>query len=466
MNSNSVPRQELEKQKFYIEKLPKILTERFGNNPRYFVHTYGCQQNVADSERMKGLLEACGMTECENSESADFILFNTCAIRAHAEDRVFGNLGALKNNKRRKPELLIGICGCMPQQTAVSEKIKKSFPFVDIVFGTHQGYRLPEMIYNAVVSGRVFQTDENELDIAEGNPIKRDGTLKGWLPIMYGCDNFCTYCIVPFVRGRERSRHPDDIIREAESMVKAGFKEITLLGQNVNSYGKKPNYGVNFAELLKRINAIEGDFRIRFMTSHPKDCTEELLYAMRDCEKVCHHLHLPCQSGSDRVLEMMNRRYTYDGYMSLINKAKEIMPDITLTSDIIVGFPGETYQDFLCTLKLVNEVRYNALFTFIFSPRKGTKAAEMEDPVSREEKGKWFQELLSVQDKIAKENSKNYLGKTFKVICDEESEKEGIMLGHTDGNAVVEFEGSREFLGKFVNIEVTEYNGTLIGKIV
>lgn len=466
MNANFVPAEQLDIQKEYMKKTAVLVKKRFGENPLYFVHTYGCQQNVSDSERMKGILESCGFSETGEADEADFILFNTCAIRAHAEDRVYGNLGALKKNKRRNPDMLIAICGCMPQQPAVSERIRKSYPYVDIVFGTHQAYLLAEMVYKAITDDkRVFKTDEGA-DIAEDMPVKRDGSLKGWLPIMYGCDNFCTYCIVPFVRGRERSRHPDDIIAEAERMVAAGFKEITLLGQNVNSYGKNPNFGVDFAGLLRRINSICGDFRIRFMTSHPKDCTEDLLYAMRDCEKVCHHLHLPFQSGSDRVLDRMNRRYTAEKYLSLINKAKELMPDITLTSDIIVGFPGETYEDFKKTVDLVKKVEYNALFTFIFSPRKGTKAAEMDDPVSREEKGKWFSELLIVQDEISKKNAEKYIGRVFKVICDEKGKNEGFMSGHTDGNAVVEFKADSNMIGRFVNIKVTDYNGTLIGEIV
>lgn len=466
MNNNTVPAEELVRQKVFADKLSAVLEERFGHKPVFFVHTYGCQQNVSDSERIKGILCACGFSETDDINAADLVLYNTCAVRAHAEDRVYGNLGALKINKRRNPNMLIAVCGCMIQQKTVSERIRKSYPYVDLVFGTHSSYKLPEMIYRRVNgSGRVFELEENDNDIAEGTPVKRDGTLKGWIPVMYGCDNFCTYCIVPYVRGRERSRSPEEIIKEAKELVDAGYKEITLLGQNVNSYGKNPDYGLDFGELLRRVNAIDGDFRIRFMTSHPKDCTDSLLSAMHDCEKVCRHLHLPFQSGSDEVLKKMNRGYTAGEYIKLTEKAKELMPDICLTSDIIVGFPSETYEDFLGTVDLVKKVRFSSLFTFIYSPREGTFAATMPDPVTREEKGRWFSELLSVQDKIAKENAESYIGRTFRVICDDTGKEEGFMSGHTEGNAEVEFKASADTYGKFVNVCVTEYSGGLKGII-
>ncbi|MBQ3816832.1 MAG: MiaB/RimO family radical SAM methylthiotransferase, partial [Clostridia bacterium] len=282
---------------------------------------------------------------------------------------------------------------------------------------------------------------------------------------MYGCNNFCTYCIVPYVRGRERSREPEKIIEEARQMVNAGFKEITLLGQNVNSYGKGCDFNLNFAGLLRKLNEIEGDFRLRFMTSHPKDCTIELLDAMRDCEKVAHHLHLPFQSGSDRILKLMNRHYDRAGYLELIKAARERIPDISLTSDIIVGFPGETYEDFKKTLELVEQVEFSSLFTFIYSPRQGTPAANMEDPISREEKGKWFKELLCLQEKIAKKNGEKYIGKTVRVICDDFGKSEGMMSGHTSGNSAVEFEGDISLLNKFCDVEITEYTNMLKGKL-
>ncbi len=457
---NTYPTEQIQ----YSNRVSTLLFGYYEHKPKAFVQTYGCQQNVSDSERIKGMLKNMGYTLCDSADESDFILFNTCAVRAHAEDRVFGNLGALKHLKRRNPKLIIAVCGCMAQQESVAERIKKSFPYVNIVFGTHVKHRLPEFVYNVIAqSKRVFELSENN-SVIEGMPIHRDGNLKGWLPIMHGCNNFCTYCIVPYVRGRERSRDPEQILAEAKQMVKDGFKEITLLGQNVNSYGKEPNYGVNFAQLLRRINDIPGDFRIRFMTSHPKDCTIELLDAMRDCEKVAKHLHLPFQCGSDKILKAMNRRYTANEYLALIDAAKERMPDISLTSDIIVGFPGETYEDFKKTIDLIRKVRFMALFTFIYSPRPNTPAAIMDDPISRQEKGKWFSELLLEQEKIAGENSTRFIGKTLKVICDDYG-TDGFMLGHTDGNAVVKFKADESVYGKFVNIKINTFDGTLIGTL-
>lgn len=466
MSKNTVDAALLERQRGFMDRLSDMLSEYFEHKPKFFVHTYGCQQNVSDSERIKGLLVTSGFQETDDVSEADFILYNTCAVRAHAEDRVYGNLGALKKNKRRNLKTIIAICGCMVQQQSVADRIKRSYPYVDIVFGTHSAYKLPEFIYSRITGGpRVFCLEETEEDIAEGMPVKRDSNLKGWLPVMYGCNNFCTYCIVPYVRGRERSRAPEDIIKEAKELIASGCKEITLLGQNVNSYGKNTDYGVDFATLLRMINDIEGDFRIRFMTSHPKDCTDALLDAMRDCDKVCKHLHLPFQAGSDRVLKEMNRRYTSADYLELIRKAKERMPDICLTSDIIVGFPGETYEEFKKTLDIVRQVQFSSLFTFIYSSRPGTVAAEMEDNVSREEKGKWFSELLKCQEQVSKEMASKYIGRTLKVICDDVSVGDGQVSGHSDGNATVVFRGDETMYGRFVDVEITENNGLLSGKV-
>ena len=327
----------------YAERVRGIHSQNGIVNPKAYIVTFGCQQNVSDSERIKGMLRLCGYGLTDSPENADFILFNTCAVRGHAEDRVWGNVGAMKKYKRDNKNLIIAVCGCMAQQQSVADRFRTSYPYVDIVFGTQVGHRLPELIYKRISGGkRVFELSLDNTPVVEGVPVWRDGDTKGWLPIMYGCDNFCSYCIVPYVRGRERSRASDEILREAEEMIKSGFKEIMLLGQNVNSYGKGLKEDINFAKLLRKINAIEGDFRIRFMTSHPKDCTVELLDAMRDCSKVERHLHLPFQSGSSRILKQMNRRYDREGYLSLIKAARERMPDIEFTSDIIVGFPGET----------------------------------------------------------------------------------------------------------------------------
>ena len=385
----------------YIHKISSLLPSVYGDNPKACVVTFGCQQNVSDSEKLKGMLFACGYTITEDINEADFIIFNTCAVRGHAEDRVYGNIGNVKALKKGKPNLIAAICGCMAQQQSVADKIKKSYPYMDIVFGTQMFHRLPEFIFKRLNgSKRIFELTLDNKPIVEEIPVKRDRVTTGWLPIMYGCNNFCTYCIVPYVRGRERSREPEKVLAEAKEMIANGCKEITLLGQNVNSYGKGEAHGVNFAKLLRQINDLEGDFEIKFMTSHPKDCSLELLDAIRDCKKVSRNLHLPFQSGSSRILKLMNRYYDREQYLNLVKEAKKRIPDVKLTSDVIVGFPGETYEDFKETLSLIKEVEFESLFTFIFSPRGGTPAAEMPDPISREEKGKWFDELLELQDNI------------------------------------------------------------------
>jgi len=456
---------ELERQKEFTEKAFAILNAKFDRKPLAYVHTYGCQQNVSDSERMKGMLREIGFDFTETVEEADLVLFNTCAVREHAENRVFGNVGALKKHKQ-KHGCIIVLCGCMTQQQSVADKIKESYPFVDILFGTRVIYRLPEFICRCLTTGtRVFELGGDD-SIAEGLPVRRDGSFKGWLPIMYGCNNFCTYCIVPYVRGRERSRSPEDILNEAREMIAAGFKDITLLGQNVNSYGKGEAHGVNFAKLLRMINDLDGDFQIRFMTSHPKDCTIELLDAMRDCKKVCCHLHLPFQSGNDRVLKAMNRHYDRERYLSLIEAARERMPDISLTSDVIVGFPGETYEEFCDTLSLIKEVEFTSLFTFIYSPRSGTPAAEMPDEYTHEEKAKWMGELLKAQENIAAKRNAMLVGKQLRVLC-EEYHDDGKIFGRTSGNVGISFDGCADMVGRFAMVEVTHaLNWILQGKII
>lgn len=470
MNNTSINNHDevvLTEQFSYMERVREILLSRYKESPKAFVHTYGCQQNVSDSERMQGLLKNMGYEFCDSPENADLVLFNTCAVREHAEDRVWGNIGVLKKYKKSRPNMIIAVCGCMTQQTKNAERLRRSFPYVDLVFGTYSRWKLPEFLYKRLTGGpRVFYLEENESDIKEGFPVKRDGTYKAWIPIMYGCNNFCTYCIVPYVRGRERSRAPEDILGEIKEVVASGCREITLLGQNVNSYGKGDAHGVNFAKLLRLINEIEGDFRVRFMTSHPKDCTEELLDAMRDCKKVCRHLHLPVQSGSDRILKEMNRHYGREDYMRLVKGAKERMPDIELTSDIIVGFPGETYEDFLDTVSLIKEVEYQSLFTFIYSPRTGTPAAEMPNPVSREEKGKWFSELLVAQEEIGNKITAAHVGKTYRVFCEDEGRQEGFIAGRTDGNTVIEFPGDKSLIGGFVMVKVNALSSVLEGEII
>ena len=454
-------------QEGYISRIRDMLKIEYGESPKASVVTFGCQQNVSDSEHLKGILFSLGYSITDNLEEADFIIYNTCAVREHAQDRVYGNIGKVKGYKKKKPNLIAAVCGCMAQQEIVAEKIKKSYPYIDIVFGTQVSHRLPEFIYKRLSgSKRIFELSLLNEPIVEDVPVLRDGKFKGWLPIMNGCNNFCTYCIVPYVRGRERSREPQKILDEAKAMIEAGYKEITLLGQNVNSYGKGCEHGVTFAKLLRMINDIEGDFVIRFMTSHPKDCTEELLETIRDCKKVSRHLHLPFQSGSSRILKLMNRYYDRETYLSLIKKAKELIPDVSLTSDIIVGFPGETYEDFKETLSLVKEVEFSSLFTFIYSPRNNTPAASMPDIISRKEKGKWFDELLRLQEEIAEKNIEKYIGKTYRVICDDFGSSEGYMSGHTNGTAVIEFKADEEMLGRFVDIKINSYEGVFKGEII
>lgn len=444
-------------QEEYTSLLHTVLDTRYSGQPRAFVHTYGCQGNVSDGERIKGMLTEMGYTFTDTVEDADLVLYNTCAVREHAEDRVFGNVGALKNVKAARPGMVVALCGCMMQQPRVAEKIRKSYPFVDLVFGTHVIHRLPELLYRTLCGkGRVFELPDETGNITEGLPVVRDSSFKAFLPVMYGCNNFCSYCIVPYVRGRERSRTVEAVLTEARSLVEAGYRDITLLGQNVNSYGKDLETPVSFAQLLREINAIPGDFRIRFMTSHPKDCTRELLDAMAGCEKVAKHLHLPFQSGNDRVLKEMNRRYTREQYLELTRYARQVMPELSLTSDVIVGFPGETYEEFQDTLRLVKEVGFTSLFTFLFSPREGTPAAKMPDPVSREEKGKWFRELTDLQERIAEKRNQSLVGKRFRVLVEGPGKKEGLLAGRTQGNVVIEFPGEGSLIGSFVDVQVTQ----------
>ena len=453
----SVSPEQLKKQTEYADLVRTVLASRFPiEPPKAFVHTYGCQGNVADGERLKGMLCDMGYVLTDKVEEADLVLYNTCAIREHAQDRVYGNVGALKQYKTAKPDMIIALCGCMMQQGYVAERIRNSFRYVDLVFGTHVIYKLPEFIYRCLCTGkRVFDITDSDGNIVEGLPIKRDGAFKAWVPIMYGCNNFCAYCVVPYVRGRERSRSFDDVVNEVELLVKQGYKEINLLGQNVNSYNKDLSEEYRFPALLRRINAIDGDFIIRFMTSHPRDCTKELIDTMADCKKIAKHLHLPVQSGNDRVLKEMNRHYDREKYIGLIDYAYQKMPDLSITSDIIVGFPGETYEEFKDTLSLIEYVKYTSLFTFIFSPRPGTKAYDMPDPVSRKEKGEWFSQLTALQEKVAGERTAKMKGCVYRVLVEEEK-SDGILSGRTEGNVIIEFPGKKELIGSFAYVKVTE----------
>ncbi|WRS28131.1 tRNA (N6-isopentenyl adenosine(37)-C2)-methylthiotransferase MiaB [Oscillospiraceae bacterium MB08-C2-2] len=472
MNTQSTMTMPAETQKFIeLVRLYNIeFEEKTGRPPVCHTHSYGCQQNVSDGERLAGMLAEMGYSFTDDRNEADFILYNTCAIRENAEDRIFGNVGALKHNKRRNPGMVVGLCGCMMQQEHVVEKIQKSFPYVDLVFGTHALHHMPELLYTRLSrGGRVFDTaaDSGE-GIVEGLPARRDSAIKAWLPIMKGCNNFCTYCVVPYVRGREKSRPAQMVLEEARSLVEAGYKEITLLGQNVNSYGKDLESPIGFAQLLYKMNEIPGDFRIRFMTSHPKDCTRELIDAIAACDKVCNHIHLPVQSGSDRILEQMNRHYNRQSYLELVRYARERIPGVTFTSDIIVGFPGETYSDFQETLSLIREVKYLSLFTFLYSPRVGTKAAAMEDPVPAGEKSKWFRELLTVQSDIGNSLLEKMVGSVVEVLVEGMGKTgEDYSTGKTASSVSVDFIGSEQLVGQIVKVRITQaLSWALMGELV
>ena len=458
----------LSQQAGYMAQVKEIMKARTGGKtPLAYVRTYGCQQNVADGEKIKGLLAEMGFAFTDGPEDADFILFNTCAVREHAEDRVFGNVGALKNIKRRRPSVIIAVCGCMTEQEHVAERLKKSYPFVNIVFGTHVIHRLPEMLCtNLTQSQRVFLRGCEGEEVLEGIPIRRDGKSRAWVTVMYGCDNFCSYCIVPYVRGREKSREPQHILEEFRELVAAGYKEITLLGQNVNSYGKGLKEDINFAGLLRQLDAVDGDYRIRFMTSHPKDASKELFDVIANSRHIPHFIHLPFQSGNDRVLKEMNRRYTREQYLELIRYARSVMPDVCFTSDVIVGFPGETYEEFQDTLSLIREVEFVNLFTFIYSPREGTRAAKMPDPVSHEEKTQWFAQLLKVQEEIAVKRSQAMVGRVERVLVEDRTPRTGLLSGRTAGSLMVDFPGGDELLGQFATVKVTAAKGwTLTGEL-
>jgi len=434
--------------------------------PLAMVDTYGCQQNEADSEKLRGILAQMGYGLTRDENEADVIVLNTCAVREHAEMRVFGNVGALTHTKKAKPGQIIALCGCMVQQPTVMEKIKHSYPHVDMVFGPQALWRFPEFLHARLNGGkRIFEISDTQGAIFEGLPSRRDGDVKAWLSIMYGCNNFCSYCIVPHVRGRERSRTPEAVLAEAKALVAAGYKDITLLGQNVNSYGKDLGCGTDFSDIISAINDIDGEFLIRFMTSHPKDAGEKLFSTMARCSKAAHHIHLPFQSGSSRVLSAMNRRYTREEYLRLVHLAREYMPDVVLTSDVIVGFPGETEEEFNETLSLVEEVQFDALFTFIYSRRPGTPAAEMPDPVSRGEKQVWFDRLIALQNSVSEKKHAAYVGSTQRVLIDGQDGE--YLTSRTNGGRLVRLTGSPELIGTFRSAEITGSNtwalyGTLI----
>ena len=429
--------------------------------PLAFVHSYGCQQNVNDGERIKGVLMDIGYGLCDKPEDADLILFNTCAVREHAEQRVFGNVGALKGLKEKKHGLIIGLCGCMANQKHVVEKLRQSYPYVDLVFGVDGIDTLPQLIAQKLQKHkRVLMEPAQRPVIVENIPIRRESEFRAWLPIMYGCDNFCTYCIVPYVRGREKSREPQAIIREIEELVADGVTEIMLLGQNVNSYGKTLETPVTFAELLKEVEKIEGLKRIRFMTSHPKDLSDELIQTMAESQKICHHLHLPLQSGSSRILKEMNRRYDKEKYLQLVDKIREAIPDISLTTDIMVGFPGETEEDFQETLDVVRKANYDTAFTFIYSKRSGTPAAGMENQVPEDVVKNRFDRLLKEVQDISAEVCGRDVHTVQTVLVEEVNDHSPeLVTGRMSNNTIVHFPGDASLIGKLVDVYLEESKG-------
>lgn len=463
-----------EKQKKFCKKVREYYKNKGHKSvPKAFVKTYGCQQNVSDSEKYIGMLIEMGFDIVLNQDEADVILFNTCAIRENAENKALGNLGWIKNIKKNNPDLFIILCGCMTEQAAVIEKIQNKYKFVDLVFGTHSIHKFPEIFYNALcLKGKGTKPEsvcinEKEDIIFEHSPAKRNNTLKAFLSVMYGCNNFCSYCVVPYVRGRERSREPKEVLSEFENLLKAGYKDITLLGQNVNSYGKGLNEDIDFPELLKILDNFDGEYRIRFMTSHPKDATHKLFDVMANSKHIVHHLHLPVQCGSNRVLKEMNRKYTKESYLKIIDYARSVMPDITFSSDIIVGFPGENYSEFSETVNLLKAVRFSSLFTFIYSPREGTPAALMPDPVSKKEKTKWLLELLKVQEKISENLCSDMVGKVYRVLVESFDCESGMLMCRTAGNIMVTVSGKENMVGSFRDIEVTNFKRESVeGKLI
>ena len=426
-----------------------------GKDKKYFIRTYGCQGNEADSEVIAGILEFLGFKKSDEVEDADVILLNTCAVRENAEEKVFGEIGALKKLKATNPDLVFGICGCMAQQEHIVEKILKSYPQVDLIFGTHNINRLPLLLKDALLNKeRVVEVFSNKSEIYENLPIVRSNNLKAWVNIMYGCDKFCTYCIVPYTRGKERSRLKEDILKEVRELKEKGFKEITLLGQNVNAYGRDLNKGYDFASLLKEVSDI-GVERIRFVTSHPWNFTDEMVDVIASRDNIMPYIHLPIQSGDDEVLRRMGRRYTYEEYRKLYNSLRSKVKNCSITTDIIVGFPGEREEQFNNTLNAVKELEYDSAFTFIYSPRVGTPAAKMKDDVTSEEKKKRFNALVEVVGDSAKKRNDAYVGKTLKVLVEGYSKKnKNILSGYSEENKLVNFKGNEDMIGKIVDVRI------------
>ena len=453
--------EQIKKQKSFIMKIREENNNFAAKNGRVrlaLTETYGCQQNENDTERIRGMLKDAGFEFTDDPQKADLIIYNTCAVRENAEQRVFGRLGILKHIKEHKKDLIIGVCGCMVQQEHITEKIKKIHSQVDLIFGTHALYKMPELLYKAMHQKKaVIDIENSDGVIAEDIPILRDTAQKAWVSVMYGCNNFCSYCIVPYVRGRERSRRPEAILGEIRDLVADGCTEISLLGQNVNSYGKDLDMDIDFSDLMRMVNDIEGVKRIRFMTSHPKDLSDKLIETIRDCDKVCKQLHLPFQAGSDKVLKQMNRKYTKEEYLSKIEKVKKEIPNISLSTDVIVGFPTETNEDFEDTLDVLRKVEFDNIFSFIYSRREGTPAAKLDFVLTDEEIHKNFNRLLEVQNEISKRKNDAYVGRIETVLVDGSSKNNDNMLsGRCDSSKIVNFSGDKSLIGKYIKVKITQ----------
>lgn len=436
--------------------------------PSYFITTMGCQMNEHDSERIAGLLEAAGYNQAQSMESADLILFNTCCVRQNPENKLYGRLGETKRLKAANPDLIVGVCGCMVQQDVERSRLEQSYPTVDLIFGTHNLHRLPELLNKVKAGERVIEIWNEAQDVVEGLPAKRGENLKAWVNVTFGCDNYCSYCIVPYVRGRCRSRDAKAVLSEIRELVSKGYREVTLLGQNVNSFGKDLEPPMDFADLLGQVNAIDGLWRIRFTTSHPRDVDAKMIKALAELDKVVPHLHLPLQSGSSHILARMNRGYSKEDYLALVKAVKETVPDMSLTTDIIVGFPGETDEDFAQTMEVVREVRYDSAFTFVYSPRVGTPAAKMHNQVPEQTKKERIMALVELQKQISEEINQSYVGKRVEVLVEGESKTNpDALASRTRTNKLVHFSGSQELIGRLVNVRITQATPwTLYGEVV
>lgn len=460
---NKMPQTEVERQYYFIDVAKKIIAEKeeeLGRKLTFCVNTFGCQMNARDSEKLVGILEQIGYVEAE-SEDADFVIYNTCTVRENANNKVYGRLGYLNNKKKKHPHMMIGLCGCMMQEKHVVETIRKKYRFVDLIFGTHNIYKFAELLVRALLSeSMIVDIWEDTDQIVEDLPVERKYSFKSGVNIMFGCNNFCSYCIVPYVRGRERSRHPRDIIREIERLVADGVVEVMLLGQNVNSYGKNLEEPITFAQLLEQIEQIEGLERIRFMTSHPKDLSDELIEVLAKSKKICNHFHLPLQSGSSNILQKMNRRYTKEDYLLLVDKIRAKVPNMAITTDIIVGFPGETEEDFLETMDVVEKVRFDSAFTFIYSKRAGTPAAAMENQVPEDVVKDRFDRLLARVQEISQEKAASITGEVVSVLVEEQNSQDAsLVTGRLGNNAVVHFPGEPSLIGQIMDVKLTECKG-------